>query len=328
LADVSDLSLKLPILAVTRLKFTADLERPLQLPAHAGALLRGVFGAALRQGACTMGLPRCSDCPLLRSCAYPSIFETPTRPEQFALRYSQLPNPYIIEPPPGPAALRSGEPLKFSMVLVGEATQGQLPLIVNAWQRALRSGIGRSRVSGRLQSVDAVDSRGQVTKAFDLGAFCSLGELPALDLAALMPVGSSVPSHLHITFGSPLRLQHDAKPLSPEQLTPRVFMSHLLRRLSLVLELHLGVTLPFDMAGLLSEAERITHDKSQLKWRELRRYSARQNQELPQGGVLGVWSWSGSLVTLLPWLLLGQWFHVGKGATAGLGGYTLKVGAV
>ena len=37
---------------------------------------------------------------------------------------------------------------------------------------------------------------------------------------------------------------------------------------------------------------------------------------------------SPSRVTLLLWLLLGQWLHVGKGATAGLGGYTMKVGAV
>ena len=48
---------------------------------------------------------------------------------------------------------------------------------------------------------------------------------------------------------------------------------------------------------------------------------ARQGQELPQGGVLGRWVWTGTVAPLLPWLLLGQWLHVGKGATAGLGGY-------
>jgi hypothetical protein len=126
-------SAALPALAVTRLRFTAMLDRPLQVPAHPGALLRSVFGAALRLGACTTGLPRCGECPLLRTCAYPAIFETPPRPTQFEQRFSQPPNPYVIEPPPGPTVLLGGEPLVFHMVLAGAVAHRQLPLIVSAW---------------------------------------------------------------------------------------------------------------------------------------------------------------------------------------------------
>jgi CRISPR/Cas system endoribonuclease Cas6 (RAMP superfamily) len=309
-------------MAVTRLRFTAAVDRPLLLPAHAGALLRGVFGAALRHGACSTGLPHCGECPLRRSCAYTAIFETPPQPTQFEQVFSQVPNPYVIEPPTGPAEIRPGEPLRFHMVIVGEATQRQLPLIVSAWQRALRAGLGQARVPGRLVAVEAVDAVGSVVPAFDLGAARPLAPLPALALAA-SPIADAAPaSGLLLHFDTPLRLQHESRPLRPQQLTPRVFMSHLLRRVNLMLDLHLGIRpAPYEVQALLKAADALADNRNALRWHDLQRYSARQGQALPQGGVLGPWAWVGPVAALRPWLLLGQWLHVGKGATAGLGGY-------
>jgi len=315
----------LPPLPIARLEFTAALARPLELPAHPGALLRSVFGAALRQGACTTGLSRCGECALLRSCAYPAIFETPPAPTQFEQKFSQLPNPYIIEPPVGPTRLRAGDPLRFHMVLAGQATQRQLPLILSAWQRALRFGLGQARVPGELLGVTARDAQGHVTPLFGPASAATVPEFPVLDLAALIRTGDPAPAALELRFEAPLRLQHESKPLRPAQMTPRVFMSHLLRRATLMLDVHMDIRHePFDVRALLLLAEQLTHDASQLGWHDLKRFSARQGQELPQGGVQGLWLWRGSLAPLLPWLLLGQWLHVGKGATAGLGGYTLR----
>jgi CRISPR/Cas system endoribonuclease Cas6 (RAMP superfamily) len=56
------------------------------------------------------------------------------------------------------------------------------------------------------------------------------------------------------------------------------------------------------------------------------RYSSRQQQEMTLGGVLGRWTLHGdedTLSQIQPWLWLGQWLHVGKNATMGLGGYKL-----
>jgi len=314
----------LPPLPVARLEFTAAMERPLELPAHPGALLRSVFGAALRQGACTTGLPRCGECAMLRTCAYPSIFETPPAPTQFEQKFSQLPNPYVIEPPAGPVVLRAGAPLVFHMVLAGEATQRRLPLIISAWQRAFRFGLGQARIPGQLQAVVAVDALGQRSTLFPPGAHTVCAAAPLLDLAALVGTGDPEPAALMLRLESPLRLQHESKPLRPDQLTPRVFMSHLLRRITLMLDVHMGIRpAPFDTRALLYLADEVVHEGRSLQWCDLRRYSARQGQELPQGGVQGAWRWRGPLAPLLPWLLLGQWLHVGKGATAGLGGYTV-----
>ena len=47
------------------------------------------------------------------------------------------------------------------------------------------------------------------------------------------------------------------------------------------------------------------------------------------GGVLGRWTLRAddtvTLSALWPWLWLGQWLHVGKNATMGMGGYTLEI---
>lgn len=259
------------------------------------------------------------------SCAYPAIFETPPVPTQFEQKFSQLPNPYVIEPPAGPLVLRAGEPLVFHMVLAGSATQRQTPLIISAWQRALRLGLGQARVTGHLQAVTAVHALGQRVPIFPPVVGADPAPVPLLDLAGLIRTGNPEPAGLELRFHSPLRLQHESKPLRPDQLTPRVFMSHLLRRITLMLDVHMDIRpAPFDVRSLLSLADQLAHDSRQLKWHDLRRYSARQGQELPQGGVQGSWIWRGPLAPLLPWLLLGQWLHAGKGATAGLGGYAVR----
>ena len=63
-----------------------------------------------------------------------------------------------------------------------------------------------------------------------------------------------------------------------------------------------------------------------LQWFDWVRYSSRQQQEMALGGVVGSWQLNGpadAIAGIWPWLWLGQWLHVGKNATMGLGGYRL-----
>lgn len=320
--------------ALARYRLTARLEGDLLLPEYAGSLLRGVLGAALRRTACMTGQAVCQDCPLWRSCPYPALFEVPPQPTQLGQQFSQVPNPYVIEPPPlsvQRTRLAAGEDLVFHLVLVGAEALRQLPLVVHAWQRALRHGLGQARVPGELLDVELQQPDGSLLPV--LGADGRL--LPhraQLALAELLPAefaASTTPPHrLTLEFDTPLRLQHNGTPLRAAELTPRTFVAHLLRRLSLMLELHLGVLpAPFDVAALLAAAEALQHDPGELRWQDWRRYSARQRQEMALGGLVGRWELRGELAALLPWLALGQWLHVGKNATMGLGGYQLLLPA-
>jgi hypothetical protein len=337
-------------LPLARYRFTAHLEADLALPDYAGSLLRGVFGAALRRAACMTGLPDCKTCPLWRSCPYPALFETPSRPTQLAQRFSEVPNPYVIEPPAiGTRVIPASAPLVFHMVLVGGESLRQLPLVAHAWQRALADGMGQRRVRGELAAIDLVEPcrqgraapPGVAAHQIDVRSIHDQVDtcIPVYD-----PVTRRVQPHtpcwsspacpgavhaVHLHFDSPLRLQHNSMPLDVTELSPRTLVSHLLRRITLMLNLHLGIhTAPFDVHDLLALAESLSDERSDLHWKDWTRYSASQQQEMTLGGVIGRWSLYGAdLAPLLPWFNLGRWLHVGKNATMGLGAYRLDVAA-
>jgi hypothetical protein len=108
---------------------------------------------------------------------------------------------------------------------------------------------------------------------------------------------------------------------------PRALVAAVARRVALVLEFHAqqphwGAQVPATVA----QAQTLT-DTRQLHWFDWVRYSSRQQQEMTLGGVLGTWALLGhpeALAAAWPWLWLGQWLHVGKNATMGMGGYTLS----
>ena len=311
-------------LPLARYRFTAIVQQPLALPEYAGSLLRGQFGAALRNVACMTRQPTCPGCPLLQTCPYTRIFEAQPPPKgQHALQdFSQIPNPYVMEPPtPGARMLAAGDRLEFSMVLIGHAL-GQLALIVFALQRALSQGLTRQRVPAELQRVDWLDEAGIAHQIWahtqpTLAAHPGTLEVPAA------PNGID---NITLHIRTPLRLQNQGHPLGVAQLSPRALVAALTRRTALLMELHAG------QSGWGEAARQITHtsesltDTRDLRWFDWTRYSSRQQQEMTLGGVLGRWTLHGgadALAEIWPWLWLGQWLHVGKNATMGMGGYSL-----
>lgn len=323
-------------LPIARYRFSARVCQGVQLPAYAGSLLRGQFGAALRHLACMTRQPACSGCALQSTCPYPRIFEAPAAPDHPLQRFSNIPNAYVVEPPPplqcGPQDaphapddpyLPEGAMLVFHMVLVGDALT-QLALVIVAWQRALAQGLTRSRSRIELHTVQWQDAQGQWQPIWS-------SEQPHIQPHAARLVLGAAPvaaQALCLDIHTPLRLQQQGRPLKPQELTPRTLISAVARRVALVLEFHAhqahwGGQVP--AASAL--AEQLT-DQRQLVWFDWKRYSSRQRQEMTLGGVLGQWHLQASapvLAALWPWLYLGQWLHVGKNATFGMGGYRLQV---
>jgi hypothetical protein len=257
-----------------------------------------------------------------RSCAYPAIFESPPQASTLGPKLGQVPNPYVMEPPPlGMTHLPAGQTLQWHQVLVGAPTVQQLPLIVHAWERSLRGGWGPARVRGKLLDLAVVDAAGVASSVRD-----SLrGALRPHEAHLPWPPLDRPARVAHLDIHTPLRLQHDGRPLRPGDLSPRKLAADLMRRISLMMTFHLRLgPLPFDAQAIVAHAVSLTDDRSALHWRDDARYSSRQRQETPLGGVLGRWTLRGNLDPLLPWLTLGQWLHIGKNATMGLGGYTVR----
>jgi len=311
-------------LPLARYRFTAIFDRDLDLPAFAGPLLRSVFGSALRRGACVTGAPSCTGCPLLQGCAYPAIFEPPPRPTQFGTSIHQVPSPWAMEPPPpGLARLPAGRPLQWQQVLVGEDVLRRLPAVVQAWQRALHDGFGQRRVRGQLVDPACLGADGIAAPVRPPQGSSLLPHTTTLTLPGPWAVACD---QVHLHIHTPLRLQRNGRPLRPADLSPRKLAADLLRRCNLMLDLHLGIRpAPFDAVALVAQAATLTDDRSQLRWCDGARYSARQKQQTPLGGVVGCWTLRGDVAPLMPWLWLGQWLHVGKETAMGLGGYTLEM---
>jgi hypothetical protein len=305
-------SMALPLM---RYRFIFRMEDELRLPEYAGSLLRGAFGAALRRTACMTGAATCAGCPLTGTCPYPAIFETPAPSEHALQRFSNVPNPYVIEPPElGLRRVGAGETLSFHMVLIGRAL-ARLPLIVHALRRAFAHGVGPTRAKGSLIDVEAGETPLSVWDATQ----ANIEPHPqALSLPELPRTGA-----ITLRISTPLRLQHQGRPVRPEGLQPRTLFTALLRRASLLLELHAGLPpVGTDAARLAVSAGRL-EDQRRLEWKDWTRFSSRQKQEMTLGGVVGEWTILGELDELLPWFWLGQYLHVGKNATMGMGGYSL-----
>lgn len=302
---------------LARYRFEAEVETPLHLPEYAGSALRGAFGNALRRTACMTREKECKPCPLYRGCPYPAIFQPPPPAEHSLQKFTEIPAPFLVEPPPwGERDYAPGETLEFHLVLAGRALD-QLPLIVFAWQRALKHGIGRGDGTARLLRVwlESPDEDRLVYDAQDGKVAEHVAILPP------PPAESACMDRISLRFTTPLRLQQDGRPLRPGTLTPRAFLMALTRRVALVCEFHLGHRLELDFHDLGLRASAVESDMD-LTWRDWTRYSSRQKQEMVLGGCVGTWTLRGDLTLFLPFLHVGRWLHAGKNASFGLGQYS------
>lgn len=298
---------------VSRLRFTARAIDSIRLPDHAGSQLRGAFGGAYRQLACLTRQKTCADCPITATCPYHRVFESAPPPAGHRLqRFSQVPHPYVIEPPPwGARTLYAGDTFQFHMVLVGQARH-LLPLIVAAWQRALLHGLGKAAGTAELIAVHDESSE-QLVFSAEGGR-----TLPLRGDVLIPPEQSSAT----LEILTPLRLQNNSRPLGPDTLTPRPLLTALVRRLALLAEFHTETRWEPDFVALAQEAGAVVGE-AQLSWRDWTRYSSRQRQEMSLGGVVGAWRLEGISPALWPALWLGQWLHAGKNTTFGLGRFQL-----
>jgi len=141
----------------------------------------------------------------------------------------------------------------------------------------------------------------------------------------LLPLPPAAPQILRIVLQTQLRLRVDGDYVSPRTFRFVHLFSHLLRRISLLRQHHMGRTIDADFAGLIRCAKEHEAFNVSLRWNDWTRYSNRQSVEVPMGGLTGEFKFqSDGAAALWPYLWYGQFTHVGKGACMGLGLYSLQ----
>ncbi|MEY4591698.1 MAG: hypothetical protein RIR18_593 [Pseudomonadota bacterium] len=306
------------MLPLARYRFAFIATSDIRLPEYAGSMLRGAFGHALRGLACMTREKDCTGCPLQTTCPYLAIF-APVPPAEHALqKFSQIPVPYVIEPEHTSwQTIAKGQTLRFDMVLMGKALV-ELPLVILAWRRALARGVGGSRGTAELGSVEHFN--GKFAQAVYLP---TQSQITAHAAHTAWPKETNdCPDKVTLHFITPLRLQENGKAIPPNRLTAKTLLMALVRRIHLLMEFHTPQPLTANFADLAQKAS-LVRDQHSLRWQDWTRYSSRQDQKMTLGGAIGQWTLEGDLSAFLPYLRLGQMLHVGKEAAFGLGHYRL-----
>jgi hypothetical protein len=101
----------------------------------------------------------------------------------------------------------------------------------------------------------------------------------------------------------------------------RVVVQRLFERLSALARAYCDTPLELDFQDLLQRAERVQLIEDGTRWVEWESYSTRRHASTPNSGFLGAATYRGELAPFLPWLLWGQFTHVGKDAVKGNGWY-------
>ncbi len=281
------------------------------MDSHAGSLLRGVFGAALRRIVCLTDAPSCAGCSLQTRCTYSYFLETPIVEEGSLLgKSSAAPHPWLIEPPSGQTYWAAGSPLYFSFVLFGRA-HDSLPLCLLAFRRALHQGLGPNRVPLEITGIRLQgDAEWTAVERFS----------PTLPGPVAPP---AAPRSVRMVFETPLRIVRNQRPLRPEDLRFPDFFSALQRRLGLLEALHEGISTDWDYRAGMERAMHCPWEAMGVSWVEQKRYSSRQSRQMLWGGVIGQYRLHDVPEALWPILYRGQWTHAGKNASFGLGKYRL-----
>ncbi len=301
-------------LSLTRYEVVLQAEGPLDLPAWLGSTLRGAFGHAFRRTACPGEL-----CPDEAGCPYHQVFETRLPENAPALRsFDEIPRPFVIAPladrgAPQPDAHR----LPFELTLVGRA-QSLFPYFVVALREVARLGRGRRPVCLDEIALRA-GAQGDRRTVFSRQDNLVRAHNGAITLTGFE--GLEAPHRFGVRFLTPARLKHGGNWIRHPEF--HVLVRRLLSRLSSLALFHCDRRLDLDFRGLIAQAERVALVEDRTHWRDLPRYSSRQDRHMVLGGIVGDAEYEGPVGALWPFLVFGQWTHVGKNATFGLGRYEI-----
>ena len=301
-------------LTIHRFFFWTD-DQP-HLPEYPGSAWRGAFGHSLKKTVCVVRNTPCNQCILKNACAHSYIFETPPPANSEKMRkYTAAPHPFVFRFPEATAAASLDYTL--DVILFGHG-QRYFPYLVHALQKAGQDGIGGHQQVFKLQKIDDISQGGQSSTIYQNG------ELKAHNPDTLQTL-PEMPKRIEITFRSPLRIKQDSKNLTARQFNFGAFFGTLLRRISMVSYFHTDTPLETNFAELTAKARTVQFASQQLKWYDWTRYSSRQQTEMNMGGLIGsVHLDMQDLEDFWPYLWLGQWIHVGKGTSMGMGAYSIQ----
>ena len=279
------------------------------------------MGHGLRRLVCVTRQPTCDGCMLRYTCLYSTFFETPRPPSIPEQRYKALPHPFILEPEVTAAReIPEGGSLRLGITLIGPAIE-QVPYLIHALNLAGQRGLGRGGGRFAVTAVEREEVLG--SERWDQVFSAARGEYARRETPA--PAILASPASVRVELLTPLRIKRHGRFVGAREFAAGDLLRNLYARLAVLTALYAGAPDHFRWQSAREQAEGVHLADPQLRWYEWTRFSSRQNTLMQMGGLLGEFSLAGpALGTFWPALWLGQWVHVGKGTSFGLGGYVLE----
>lgn len=305
-----------------KFRFRLRAEEKIYLPRYKGSALRGGFGNVFKKTVCISRDRKCEGCMLREKCVYSYIFETPlpqglTNSSKFKLPY--LPHPFILEPPLTYKPYYSpGEEISFNLILVCRCVD-YLPYFVFVFEELGKNGIGRGRGKYELMGVDDEEGKRIYESGKLSGKYTAKSFQDIIDESDLRARENY--QKISISFVTPTRVILKGRLTTELEFKP--FITNLLRRISWLSQFHCDEELEFDYKYLISRAETIKTTERDFKWYDWERYSSKQDIRMKLGGFVGNVTFEGDLKEFIPFVKLGEYIHIGKNTSFGLGKYKI-----
>lgn len=285
------------------------------LPPYPGSTIRGSLGMALLRISCVLKRQRCNECPLSLRCVYTYLFETPLHGEgEESKRFPNAPHPFVLDVDyfgdGTEKIIEAGENFSFGMTLIGEGTY-YLPHFLNAFSVMGEMGIGKGR--GKFE-VEAVTSGGE--KIYDGETF----RWPQNYLTwekSVRKGGAKLGDSLSVSFLSPLRMVFRKEFVKNPEF--HVLVGNLIQRIENLRRFHCKSDVSLFGKDLVEKAKAVRLVENKTFWADWERYSHRKQRRMKLGGIVGTAVYEGEFSDFMPLVILGEWVHVGKGTSFGLG---------
>jgi hypothetical protein len=336
-----------------RLRVVTEVTSTIELNEHQGSAIRGALFHAMRGRFCgNREAGDCVACPLVATCPVATLLST-LRPG--SERGRDVPRPYTVQPPlPGDGGhpdeddrgrvlfhYRPGERFSFGLTLYAQALQ-LFPYVVLTVRTFEQAGLGRrmERRKGRWRrgtlDVQEIWAENPLTGERQpvLEADGDLVQVPDVPIthrqvctSVREQVGKSSSGRVVLRFLTPTRLVEGGRLVKPHAFRFKPLLQRLLDRLEALSRDFSQTKLAIDFPGLVAASEGVRVVDNRLWWEELRSYSTRRRADSPTSGLLGTvvleaQDWS----PFLPYLIWGQFTHVGKDAVKGNGWFRVLNG--
>lgn len=321
---------------ITYKKFIFEItaKEKLILPPYKGSTLRGGFGIALKRVVCVLKRENCIDCVIKTTCIYSYIFESFISEKfDFLKRYSSKLHPFIIEPPLEEKEIyNEGETLNFNLILIGKGLE-YFPYFVYSFKEMGEIGIGKGRRKFLLSSIFSEEDKKSKKLVFSNDTIYSYEKdnIPFSDYINSLDneFNKDLEDKVIIKFLTPTRIRYHGHFI--DKIDFKIFLQQIERRLFLLRyfynlenDKHYDKTLEDRFHQFLNnDLPNIKIISSNLYWKDWKRYSHRQKDEMILGGFVGEITFQGSLKRWLPFIKAGSILHVGKGTSFGLGRYEI-----